>query len=436
MSADDGVRLYIDGKLMVDRWDTCCEDVSFSLNLTQDEFYDTVIEYKEHQERAHFKLEWVSLSVLREVIPPARVHYPERVEGRVFQLDVAAGPTITAMTTAEGDGLSHSTAGRRAYFYVQSRDWAGRPLGNGGDDYAISFVGPHEGGGPSGGADSGSFDITATHLGDGQYLAEYVPLYAGTYTISITREGDKISGSDWTMLVSPGELAPSESSHSITSPPITLVAGVTHFFSITTRDIYGNLAQTARDGTAITIKALYEHHDDWLSPLVGVPDLVAWERIYGRDIAGLSVFNNASQAEPDSSYTCQVTIYRAGTFSLDILLNAGHVMASPLDSGVLVEPAEIYAPACIVDGLASVMVAGETYTASIQGRDFYSNNLKALLADAVQVWKAEIQYENPADNYLVLVKAGTLIDKPGEGESPPGYTGVYEVSFTPTLAGP
>ena len=29
------------------------------------------------------------------------------------------------------------------------------------------------------------------------------------------------------------------------------------------------------------------------------------------------------------------------------------------------------------------MVAGETFTASIQARDFYSNNLKTILADAV-----------------------------------------------------
>lgn len=117
-SADDGVKIYIDAELLLDRWDTCCEDVSFSLNLTENEFYDMVVEYKEHQELAHFKLEWVSLSVPREVIPPARVHYPERVESRVFQLEVLPGPTITALSTAEGDGLTKATAGKMSYFYI------------------------------------------------------------------------------------------------------------------------------------------------------------------------------------------------------------------------------------------------------------------------------------------------------------------------------
>jgi hypothetical protein len=292
-SGDDGIRIYMDGNLMADRWDTCCDDVSFSLNFTQDEFYDTIIEYKEHQERARFKLEWVSLSVPRQVVPPARVHYPERAESRVFELVVAPGPTITALATAEGDGLTQATAGIRAYFYLQSRDWDGRPLGNGDDDYAVAVVGPAEGG-ACGAANCGSFDLSATHLEGGKFLAQYVPQYSGTYTLSVTREGDRISGSDWTLIVSPGALKPSECSHSIASTPVTVIAGATYFFTLTTRDMHANLAKTRRDGTDISIQALYVDHNSWSSPLAAVPDLTDWERVYGRDIAGLAVFNNAS----------------------------------------------------------------------------------------------------------------------------------------------
>lgn len=226
ISADDGVRMYIAGKLVVDRWDSCCDDVSYSMNLTQDEFYDTRIEYKELQEKAHFKLEWVSLSVPREVVPPTRVHYPQRVGpashafGQPFRLEVQPGPTIAALSTAtggplpEGDGLTTATAGKRATFHIQSRDWDGTPMNNGADNYAISFVGPQEGG-PTGVAGSGSFALTATHLGAGLYLAEYVPQLAGTYTLTITLLGEKISGSDWTTVAAPGEIAPPECSHSI-----------------------------------------------------------------------------------------------------------------------------------------------------------------------------------------------------------------------------
>ena len=48
ISADDGVRMFLDGVAVVDRWDDCCDDVTFSLALAADTFYDVIIEYKEH----------------------------------------------------------------------------------------------------------------------------------------------------------------------------------------------------------------------------------------------------------------------------------------------------------------------------------------------------------------------------------------------------
>ena len=362
VSADDGVRVTVDGKLVVDRWDSCCEDVSFSMNLTQYAFYDTLIEYKEHQEKAHLKFEWVSLSVPREVVPPTHVHYPERVAGAAFRLEVAPGPTIAAMSTAEGAGLTASTAGKLATLYIQSRDWDGAPMANGGDDYAVSFVGPHEGG-PTGVADSGSFALTATHTSLGRYIATYVPQLAGTYTLTITALGQKISGSDWTMVAAVGEIAPTECSHSLTTTPVQLTTGITHFFTITIRDMYKNVVRTSREATTVAIVATYKDHNAWLSPIAGVADLADWQEIYGRDISGLAVFNNQSASAPSSTYTGQFTIYRAGTFSLAILVNGIPIQASPLTDQILVSPAELYAPACIVHGLSLQMVAGQASTA-------------------------------------------------------------------------
>lgn len=166
-SADDGVRVYIDGVLLIDKWDICCDPASFSLNLTKDEFYDTVIEYKELQEKARFKFEWVSLSVPRELVPPQYVYYPERVEARVFELQVSPGPSISSLCSAEGAGLTVSTAGKLAQFTLQSRDWTGAAIPNANDNFAIDFVGPSEGG-PNGAAvNGGSFSIGSTHVLNG-----------------------------------------------------------------------------------------------------------------------------------------------------------------------------------------------------------------------------------------------------------------------------
>ena len=61
LNGDDGFRLFLDNQLLIDRWDTCCDEVSVQISLTQDTFYDLVIEFREIQETAMFKVEWISL---------------------------------------------------------------------------------------------------------------------------------------------------------------------------------------------------------------------------------------------------------------------------------------------------------------------------------------------------------------------------------------
>lgn len=165
ISADDGVRIFIDAVSVVDRWDDCCDDVTFSMDLTADTFYDVIIEYKEHQQAAHFKFEWVSLSVPRDVVPPTRVYYPERMAAGAIPLLIALGPTIASACTAEGDGLTESTAGKRAFFYTQSRDWDGLAVDNPGDVYDIEFVGPAEGTPED---QDGTFAVAASYLENGK----------------------------------------------------------------------------------------------------------------------------------------------------------------------------------------------------------------------------------------------------------------------------
>ena len=55
-----------------------------------------------------------------------------------------------------------------------------------------------------------------------------------------------------------------------------------------------------RDNTSISINLLYVDHNDWQSPL-GVADLALWDEIYGKDIAGLAVFNNETSTTSDNT---------------------------------------------------------------------------------------------------------------------------------------
>ncbi len=69
-TTDDGVRLWIDGQLLIDKWvDQSSTTWSAALPLTAGERYNVTMEYYEHTGTALAKLEWSSPSTTRAVIP-------------------------------------------------------------------------------------------------------------------------------------------------------------------------------------------------------------------------------------------------------------------------------------------------------------------------------------------------------------------------------
>jgi beta-glucosidase len=75
LMGDEGFRLYLDGHLLIDRWDSCCDVMQATTQLDQDSFYDIVLEYKEMTGNANFSVEWYSTSTVREIIPPTQLFY-------------------------------------------------------------------------------------------------------------------------------------------------------------------------------------------------------------------------------------------------------------------------------------------------------------------------------------------------------------------------
>lgn len=46
LNGDDGFRLWLDGQLLIDRWDTCCDEMTARVPLVEGTFYDLVIEFR------------------------------------------------------------------------------------------------------------------------------------------------------------------------------------------------------------------------------------------------------------------------------------------------------------------------------------------------------------------------------------------------------
>ena len=84
LNGDDGFRLFVDKKLKIDRWNSCCDQMTVILDLVEGVFYDIVLEYKELQHSASLKLEWESPSVQRGVIPSSNLFSTFRVANQVF----------------------------------------------------------------------------------------------------------------------------------------------------------------------------------------------------------------------------------------------------------------------------------------------------------------------------------------------------------------
>jgi hypothetical protein len=76
--ADDGVRLWVDGQLLVDQWVTRSEQTTMrgEITLEAGRNYDLTLEYFESSGKAFVSLYWQSDSQPREIIPASQLYPP------------------------------------------------------------------------------------------------------------------------------------------------------------------------------------------------------------------------------------------------------------------------------------------------------------------------------------------------------------------------
>eukprot|EP01022_Parablepharisma_sp_SALTPOND_P020162 TRINITY_DN3593_c0_g1_i1.p2 TRINITY_DN3593_c0_g1~~TRINITY_DN3593_c0_g1_i1.p2 ORF type:complete len:1692 (-),score=110.26 TRINITY_DN3593_c0_g1_i1:19422-24497(-) len=406
VEADDGFRLYLDNKLLIDGWDKGPGSISAEYDLVEDSYYDIVVEYVEYQGTARLKLYWSTLSIPKAIIPSQYLWSPKNVGLSPYEVTVLQGSTVPSLSYATGSGLRNAVAGKLQTFKIQSVDINGAPQDSQNDHYSVQLIGPLP--------DTSTVQIstTATYSSLGLYEVQYVPIIAGTYSLAITLEGVNIKDSPFALEVAAGDIDPTKCVVDLPALP-SMTAGATMFFDITAKDIYGNTI-TSGGLTDIAILADYLNSDSFASP-IGAPDLPDWAAIYGTDISG------AYKDLGNGKYTGQITVFRAGSFSLKITINSASISGTPLP--LTVHPAQINGEKCVAVGFSSTATAGTAQTFQIQARDYYSNNIATLISSVsdkkVEVWSADL---------TKLVVTGSLNDVAG---SP----GAYSASYTVNTAG-
>lgn len=77
MISDDGVRLWVDGQLLIDKWVTQASELtSLSIPLTVGQKYDIRIEYFENGGGAAASLLWSSSSQAKQLVPQSQLYLP------------------------------------------------------------------------------------------------------------------------------------------------------------------------------------------------------------------------------------------------------------------------------------------------------------------------------------------------------------------------
>lgn len=128
--ADDGMRLYIDGKLVLDQWETVAEgtdseamreakasSATGKVSMEKGKFYSIKVEFREDVQNASISLSWESKSLGKEVIPQKNL--------------------FTKAGLAQGDGLNGLYKSERQYIaytrnhnnlYAVCFEWPGNKL--------------------------------------------------------------------------------------------------------------------------------------------------------------------------------------------------------------------------------------------------------------------------------------------------------------------
>ena len=102
---DDGVRLWVNGVLLVDKWvDQSPTEWSGALALTAGQFYDIQMEYYENGGGATAQLSWSSASELKAIIPQTQLYVSSvpLISGQPQSQTVTAGYGATFSVTAGG----------------------------------------------------------------------------------------------------------------------------------------------------------------------------------------------------------------------------------------------------------------------------------------------------------------------------------------------
>jgi hypothetical protein len=411
-AADDGIRLFLDDVLVFDTFtgfDTLYESENppapssarGKVVLEQNRFYRMKVEYIEVSGTARVSVTWESATQVLEPIPPSALHRKLLVSDINHKPTIVPAPVSPSQCLVRGESVRNGIAAVPASFDVIARDEFGNVLLSGGLEIVATAV--HS-------SRQASFAGTITDHGNGLYTVSYIPLFAGSYILTIAvnpfassgraaahkdlglyeaREtvlSTEVEGSPFILDISDGDTFAAACSAS-GSGLASAAAGTPSFFTIQAKDVHENVR--SNDGDVF----LAELHRN-TNP----------ENIHD-DVLPSTVFVLCSYTS-GGRYECVYTVSVSGEYAMQVTLGGEHILGSPF--AVVVKPTFPYAPNCKL--LHHLVSDREDQADSAAALATYAPYQVEQWKKATLVIRSFDRFGNPAieggDSYVVRIYGG------------------------------
>ena len=251
VNADNHIRLWIDGELLIDQWDRIVNNVRASKRLQLGTFYPIEIEYQETTGNAMVQLLWqrAKFGGPSVVVPKDVLYWRNHVSDSPYHnVIVSPSRADASATVVVGSATVYAVAGKQSTFRIKARDSFDNQIQSPDleDITARLVLSSGSGGG------NGPTDIHADVTWDTKsysFIATYTCFISGIYQLHVQNAGTHVYGSPFSVVIEPGDC---HGTYSVVSGPgadamVVHAAGTETTVTIEARDTHGNRRTSTGD---------------------------------------------------------------------------------------------------------------------------------------------------------------------------------------------
>jgi hypothetical protein len=262
------------------------------------------------------------------------------ISGSPFIVYIEEGDCYASKCTAWGPGLTMTTCGDVALFYIKSVDKFGNDLKEGGEPFEAKLEGPQQ-----------HAPVEIEDMENGIYVGTYRITVRGVYKVHIHLNGVPICDSPFTLRCACGPSDPKQS-FNFNHLAGTLIAGQSTRFGVETRDVFNNAVGHGGLQWQLQLHC-YQPTDD--------NDEVTY---YG-----------TCEDLYDGTYELSYTVSKAGEYEVSVTCQGEHCRNSPFP--LFVRHSEPYCRNTEIFGSGlGDSVAGEWRSFQLCSKDYFGNTVR------------------------------------------------------------